>query len=321
VLGDALIKLPLIRGLRAAFPGHRLLWIAGRGPSVFRGVLAPLVADALDEVRIYDGIGTSWGELLRPRLREPFFDLFVDTQRALRTTLALKRWPHRVFISGTGNYLFSDRAPPVGAVLPGAVYERVRQLLSLAAGCEVVGDVGPLPLPAALLAEAGRLLPPGPAYVGLVPGAGQPEKCWPLPRYIELAQDLLAGGRVPVFFLGPGEREWVAPLREAVPGALLPEWQAAGPHPGGVLLGMALARRLVASVANDAGGGHLLATGGRPMVSLYGDHDPAKFVSPWTRTVALTGRQFGGPEVARIPLAAVRAALEPLIEGSPPPTP
>jgi len=53
-----------------------------------------------------------------------------------------------------------------------------------------------------LRAEAARLLPEGPEYIGLAPGSSGPPKCWPLENFMELARHLESQRRVPVFFLG-----------------------------------------------------------------------------------------------------------------------
>ena len=73
---------------------------------------------------------------------------------------------------------------------------------------------------------------------------------------------------------------------------------------------MALATRLAIGVANDAGGGHLLAAGGRPLVSLFGHTDPEKFRPPYGTRIAICARDYGGPEMTRIPVGAVLAAVE-----------
>ncbi len=82
----------------------------------------------------------------------------------------------------------------------------VDQLLALvaAAAGRVVRPSHVASLPEPWYAAADEILPPGPAYVGLAPGAGRKEtgKCWPLERFIAVAGEQAAKGRVPVFFLG-----------------------------------------------------------------------------------------------------------------------
>src|SRR5271170_3405138 len=103
----------------------------------------------------------------------------------------------------------------------------VDKLLGLAAAAagRPIAVPNPIPLPPAWRARAAELLPAGPSYVGLSPGAGNQHtgKCWPLDSFIAVARTQLERGRMPLFFLGPEERDWHAPLRAAVPEARFPE--------------------------------------------------------------------------------------------------
>ena len=110
-----------------------------------------------------------------------------------------------------------------------------------------------------------------------------------------------------MFLLGPEEREWVGPLRAAVPAALFPE-QVPPPH--GPCLTAALGELLSVAVANCSGAGHLLAAGGAPMVSLYGPTRPEKY-APFARSlICLKAQDYGSSRIDAIPLAAVAAAVE-----------
>lgn len=306
-LGDALIKLPAILALRAQAPAYRLTWVAGRGGSAFSRALAPLTADCFDAVRERAGIGVSWNELWWPRLKDRF-DVVIASDRALLPTSCLRRVPHALFIAPMADFLWSDRRPPPGYT-DAPLHEQTRQLLELATGTPLVLSAT-LPLPESLQQFAERLLPSGPPYVGFGPGAGGREKCWPLERYVELARLQQQRQRVPVFFLGPDERSWLPRLREALPEARFPEYDETDHALGGPPLTIALATRLLASVANDAGVGHLLAAGGRPLVSLFGRADPTKFTPPFGPRTVLRGADYGADDVSAIPLAAVDRALE-----------
>lgn len=306
-IGDALLKLPAILAFKQARPDTRLVWITARRGSVFAGPLAPLVAGVIDELHTVTSLGTRWREILFPRLRTPF-DCVVATEQKLRNTLALRRVPHRTFISPAANFLLSDRTPRPGAYGT-SVYAQITTLLSLAAGT----PLAPVPrvvLPAADQTLAAALLPDGPRYVGLVPGAGGASKRWPIERFIDVAQYCAARGHRPVFFLGPDERAQIADLRELLPAALFPEYAAQGDPLGGPLLTIALAARLAVGVANDSGGGHLLAAGGRPLISLFGHTDPEKFRPPYGERLAIRAADFGGADMSSIPVDAVLAAID-----------
>uniref|UniRef100_UPI0022EA974E glycosyltransferase family 9 protein n=1 Tax=Falsiroseomonas oryzae TaxID=2766473 RepID=UPI0022EA974E len=102
-----------------------------------------------------------------------------------------------------------------------------------------------------------------------------------------------------------------------VPGACFPEEHPAfaallqaGPQP---LRAVAVAARCAAGVANDAGGGHMIAASGTPLLSLFGPTRPDKFRPVAARSAVLRAQDFGGPEMHRIPMEAAAAALESLL--------
>lgn len=318
LLGDGLVKLPFVRALRNAFPRAEIVWLAGRGTSAYAHGLAPLVRGLLDQVVEEAGVGRHWSELRRPALAgTPLagrrFDLVIDTQRRLGTSLLLKRIPHDCFVSGAGGYLLSDRRPPRPRRKAPALGRRLVDLAVLASGRPA--DIsGPPPHTPKADALAERLLPEGPCYVGLAPGAAERERCWPLERYLALGAALVAAGHVPVVFLGPEDGRWALPVREALPQAVLPLQSDAvarlGPSP---LVTVALARRLSAAVANHAGIAHMIAAADCPLISLFGPTPPEKFAPLASRAGVLAAQRFGGATMECIPLAAVRDAVEDLL--------
>jgi len=197
---------------------------------------------------------------------------------------------------------------------PPRLTDKLLGLAAAAAGHEIP-VANPIPLPPALRARAAQLLPAGPTYVALAPGAGVKHtgKCWPLDAFVTLARQQVARGRIPVFFIGPAELDWCAPLRQAVPDALFPEQEGDAATPAetrGPSLVAALAERVAAAVANCSGTGHLLAVGGAPMVSLYGPTRPEKY-APFSRAlICIKAQDFGSERLDAIPVDVVAAALE-----------
>ncbi len=305
LVGDALIKLPMVRALRRAYPGAEIIWIAGQGPSAFADLLAPLVEGLLDRVIARAGTGAELRRALGP---QPL-DLLIDTQSTLVIARALRRLGARRFVTAAACGL--PGWPPQFALNPPR--HLVRRLLALvqrATGVAPQTDV-PLRLPLAIESRAATLLPPGSDYVAQVLGAGGRHKAWPEAHHVVLAQALLAERRVPVLILGPDERDRHAPLAAALPGARFPLQEAGDAPPA---LTIALAARCAAAVAADCGGGHMMATAGIPLVSLFGPTDPAKF-APWAPVSRILRTQdFIGPDrdtsdMASIPPAAVHAVL------------
>lgn len=132
-----------------------------------------------------------------------------------------------------------------------------------------------------VLTDAGALLDapvhparPGPppaadAPVLLHPGSGGEAKCWPLERWLDFAEHLVARGHEARLIFGEAEaHRWTDPQRAAV--------EAAGGR--GLANLEALVEALLPArfyVGHDAGPSHLAAQLGVPTVALFGPTDPA----------------------------------------------
>ncbi len=310
VIGDGLIKLPFIAGLRAAFPEARITWCAAKGTTVYDGPLKRVVAGYVDEI-LKDGVTGAAALDVLPWVR-PFggrtFDLVIDTQENLRRSLVARRAVRGRFVSAA----MQARKPD----WPPAVVDRLARLLALATDGR--GALRPLALTETdATAAAAVLLPDGPTYVGLAPGAGGQEKRWPLESYLDLARAQQAAGRSPVFFFGPDEAADAAIARAEVPGALFPEADRTDGYAGvkGPILAIALAARLSAAVANDAGPGHMLAAGGAPLLSLQLNRRKAVKFKPAAQRLEMLCAEDYGEGMAALPPQAVKVALDTLIAG------
>lgn len=311
VIGDGLIKLPFIAGLRAAFPEARISWCAAKGETVYAGPLRSVVAGYVDEVILNGRNGAAPLDSL-PWIK-PFgghrFDLVIDTQENLRRSGVARRGAAGRFVSAAHQARSAD--------WPTAVTDRLARLLALAT--EGQGAPKPLALthPDALQA-AETLLPTGPTYVGLAPGAGGQDKRWPLENYFALARRVVAEGWVPVFFFGPDEAEDAAVAAREVPQALQPERNRVDSFPGvkGPLLVIALAGRLAAGVANDAGPGHMLAAGGARLLSLQQDRRKSVKFRPAAQRLEMLVAEDYGDGMGALPVDAAWEALQRLVSGA-----
>jgi ADP-heptose:LPS heptosyltransferase len=280
-----------------------------------------VVAGYIDEI-LTDG-PTGAGPLDVLPWVKPFggrtFDLVIDTQENARRSLVAKRAAVKTGKSGRFISAALEARKPGW---PAAVVDRLARLLALAS------DGAAAPRPLALsdpdAANAARALLPtarhgGPIYIGLAPGAGGQDRRWPMGRYLELARRIEASGRKAVFFFGPDEAADAEAARAAVPTALFPESDRTDGFTGvkGPLLAIALAGRLTAAVANDAGPGHMLAAGGAPLLSLQKDHRKAIKFRPAARRLELLVAEDYGQDMAALPLDVVDAALQRLIAGVP----
>jgi ADP-heptose:LPS heptosyltransferase len=316
LVGDGVMKLPFLRALRQAYPDARIAWMAGKHKSAYAHELAPLIDGLLDEVIEQAGIDRTARWLVRRPLPDRYFDLIIDTQRGVLASLILRRVRHGRFISGAAEFLLSDVRPPKPYHRPAAMVRQMLDLLALATGREPAPGAPPKPAPDdRFAAAAAEILPAGPAYVGIAPGAGGRQKCWPLANFIAVARAQAGRGRVPVFILGPGEEEWIAALAEAVPDALFPASDGNGGKgiSRSALFTIRVASRLAAAVANDSGAGHMIAAADAPLVSLFGPTPPDKFAPTATRLTVLRAQDFGGGDMAAIPIEAVTEAVDKML--------
>ena len=320
-IGEDIIKLVFAQALREAFPDAHISWVPGYGKDgYFENLLRPLSSLYVDEVitDLYIDNGLRGLLASNHQITKRFFDLIIDTQTTLSRTLFLRRIHHRIFISRNLRYLLSDRKPPPG--LPSAsrhLLEKLLHLLAAATG-EIVQARHTLRIEGHWQVLAEELLPEGPAYIGFAPGAGDQgkDKCWSLENFIATARRQVKYGRVPVFLLGPQERNWWPMIKQRVGDALFPEGSELlkGKNIHGPSLLMALAGRLQLAVANCSGAGHMLAAGGAAMVSLFGPTQPGKYAPYAWRLKTLRVQDFGGNEISGIPVDAVCQAIEALLE-------
>lgn len=136
-------------------------------------------------------------------------------------------------------------------------------------------------------------------YCVLHPGAGSPDKCWPLESYMQLADGLFPT----VFVLGPAEVDrWPSKDTEKLSAQfrviICPELET--------LAGLLSEAQLF--IGNDSGPGHLSAAVGTPTVSLFGPTRAEQF-SPVGRAV----RTIAAEDMAEITVRQVHEVVAELI--------
>ncbi|OFW89628.1 MAG: hypothetical protein A2977_01350 [Alphaproteobacteria bacterium RIFCSPLOWO2_01_FULL_45_8] len=309
LLGDGILKLPFVGALRKAFPKAHMIWCAGGGKSVYRSFLAPLIHSYLDEI-LEIPLGRTWGELVRSSpLKDQFFDLIIDTQRDLKTTLALKKVPHKTFISRTSGFFFSEAKPKKSQKYGTHLSYQLLRLLEITTGKKSVLEKTSL---IALEDQKKKLrfyFPKGKIYIGFAPGAGNRKKCWPLDRFMEVAHCVRESGKIPVFILGPAEQEWYTELRSKVPGALFP-LQENPSFLSNPLYTAAMGFFLEKVIVNDSGVAHLLSLSDTQMISLFGPTKAEK-LHPLTKNLCLVkASDFGGKTMDHIPSHFIMSMLK-----------
>jgi lipopolysaccharide heptosyltransferase I len=283
-IGDVVHALPVAAALKRARPDTRITWIAeAREATLLAG------HPDVDDVFVADTRG--WRRR-RPRLaalrevvtaaralRARAFDVVLDLQGLMKSGLltAFTRAPRRIgFAAGfqreRANALFTnERVRP-----PASARHVVEQYLALVAPLGIADPAVEFHVPSdadadaridGLLAGAG--IKPGHRLVVISPGAGRPEKAWPVAGFRELARRLTdeAGARL-VIVWGPGEEADARAIAGAVGTKAAP--------PTSLRDLTALARRAQLVIAADTGPLHIAAAVGARCLGLYGPTSGAR---------------------------------------------
>lgn len=241
-LGDTLLVAAVLRAWRRTLPAGTELVLAGVHDHVALLQHAGLVDRAVSSE-----------------------DFAVWSPERLRMQLAGYRWlvaddPAFVAAGPPGGRAFDPR-PRGGEPLPLQVAAQLDLRLDWPADQRLV-------LPAT---RAANHAAPAAGRVLLAPGSGAVAKCWPGPRWLELAARLHAQGWPVAVLVGPVERDRDDPRRWAWPVPI------AFAEPADA---KALAHELAAAfafVGNDSGPTHLAAMLGCPTVALFGPSDARVF--------------------------------------------
>ncbi len=322
-IGDAFLQARFFHALRCRYPKAHITFAVSLGGSAYADHLKSAMAPYLDAVLTHQGLSLD-RQALNPLAPRPLagrrFDLVIDFEKVWWQTLIVRRVRHRCFVSASKHFIFSHCWPRDWRK-PAHLSEQYLMLLDALGTPQKQAVPPPNFLCPDRVAQAATLLPPGPKYIGLVPGAGDRGKCWPLERYCAVARALTDQGLVPVFLLGPAEADFVPILRATFDAPLIPAWQgtaAAGKlvfHPAfsSPLMTVALGRHLHAAVTNDCGIAHMLAAAQTPLLTLFGYTNPTKYRPLSPRSHILSARQYGAATPEAIPVADVLSALAPLI--------
>jgi heptosyltransferase-2 len=276
-LGDVVISLPALRGVRRAFPeAHLAVLVKHELASFFDG------SAWVDEVIPY---AVSRGvrrvaDLARMvgRLRAGRFDLAVLFPTSFESALwpFLAAVPRRVGYARDGRGpLLTARAAPGAAILAThqahSYVDMLRQTLGIEAAADAVAPEVHVPSRARMLDWlATRRRRADGRLVALAPAAAfGPAKEWPLASWAALV-DLLAGRGAECVLVGaPAERQRCAAVAAASRGGAL---VAAGETSVGELV--ALLSLAAGFAGNDSGAMHVAGALGVPTVGIFGSTSP-----------------------------------------------
>jgi heptosyltransferase I len=290
-MGDILHALPAVTALRRAHPEWVIDWVvepkwqpllvakgatgrdsshaAPRQPVVDRVIGAatkqwgksPLSGRTLREIRA-----------LRQEIRKGQYDTAIDLQGAIRSA-TVGRFAGGRFIGESSprewaaRWLFTERVETRGA----HVIEQDLELAEAVAGDVLQHSLPWLPFDPEAEAWTNTLLASAPQKPAVLinPGAGWGAKRWPVERYTQVAQQLVARGYRVLVNAGPGEEPIAKVIVNGTAGAATP----LAPSLENLI---ALTRRAALVIAGDTGPLHLACALGRPVVGIYGPTDPSR---------------------------------------------
>ncbi|TVT34065.1 glycosyltransferase family 9 protein [Amycolatopsis rhizosphaerae] len=300
-VGDLLVAVPALRGLRAAFGGARIVLAA---PGAL-GELASLTG-AVDEVLPTGGLGElAWaGE-------PPAVAVNLHGRGPESSTDLVRTRPSR---------LLTHRHPDHPALHGPAWEPRMREARR---SCRLLAHYGIAADPDDLALARPTVPSPAPGAVVVHPGAAFGARRWPAARFAEVAGALAAWGRRVVVTGSAAERELAGSVASR-----------AGLGPDAVLAGRTGLAALAALVADaalvvcgDTGVGHLATAYGTPSVLLFGPVAPSRWGPPpgtgnrhavlWSGCPGDPFAGAPGPGLLRITPADVLEAAELVRQGVP----
>lgn len=279
-VGDVLLAAPLVRALKAAYPGARLDYLveeyssaAARGiPGVDATVVVPRKLSP----------GETWS--LRSRLRRTGYDLAVDVQSNQKTGLytwfsgARTRLGFEQPWYKLHTRLFYTEMVPRNPNPDYTCRYRLDLLRPLGIETEDVrlGFEPPREACERVEAQLQSWGPRGARWIGLSPGGRITIKSWPLEHYEALGRELIERGFHVLVLFGPGEQEVAEELRDRLgEAAHLEESRSYEEH-------AATLAALEAVVLNDGGNLHLAVGVDTPSVTIFGPTDPRIWAFPDT---------------------------------------
>jgi ADP-heptose:LPS heptosyltransferase len=302
-LGDLLTAVPALRGLRSAYPDHRLT-IAAPAPlrelAILTGAVDDLLPTALDRTP------KAAAQLVRLSWQEPPPAVAVNLHgRGPQSTRVLQELQPTV--------LLTHAAPGKPGLAWDSNAHEVRRW------CRLLEHYGIAAASSDLTLARPPVPSPAPGAIIVHPGCGFTARRWPINRYAAVARRLAGGGLRVVVTGNTVERPLATQLASA-----------AGLPDEAVLAGRTTLSQLASTVAQaslvvcgDTGIAHLATAYGTPSVVLFGPVSPQHWGPPTERPqhIALwagrTGNTFADrpdPGLLRITAAEVIAAAERLLD-------
>jgi heptosyltransferase-1 len=313
-LGDILHTLPSVIALRRRFPQTRLIWAVEAPYAEMTRALAPVeevVTLSTKRWRRHLGARETWSELSRSvrELRElAAGSMSVDFQGLVKSAVLgsiagceVRYGFDRSAIREQAALLFLNREVAVDTTR-----HVVEQNLELARGVGAVDEKVPeIDFSRFLDAcEPGVQELAAQRPIVLNPGAGRPEKLWPVERFAELARRISTRWQPPLVVWGPGEKPLADAIAAASPARLAP--------PTGLAQLAYLLKEARLFVGGDTGPLHLAAALRAPVVGLFGPTDPRRN-GPWQQVERCVETFSSSKRMDGISVDAVMSRIEEVI--------
>ena len=312
VIGDGIIKLPFLALIKKRLPDYKIYWITNNGTTVYSNELKNFANIYVD--KIFEKAELSylpWKPISKNfSLDNISFDIIIDTQKTVARTLALKRIKCKKFISSSANWFFSSKVPKNRKKNKKYYLENLIEMLDLISDSSIKINYENV-VPNKLLSLIKNELNTEKKYIGFAPGAGDKKKIWDLEKFLNVANYFLKKNYIPVFYLGPNERNYQTTIEKNLNKVIFIEENIT--EFSKIEIVMASANFLSCSLANDSGTSHMLANKKSPQVKLFGPTNKDKFSNPEFKIIAIDSKDFGSSDINSIKTDHVIKKIESIL--------
>jgi len=309
-IGEGILKLPLVAQLKERFPHYQIHWMTDRGECVYNTRLKKYTDNFIDVIwersRLNPWFWKKISEVYN--LHNEFFDIVIDTQKAVPRTIALRRIKSKIFISSAANWFFSDYKPKQIDKTRNFYVRNIVKMLDLVS--EHKGSLShKIQVPKEIDDQLNHLFVKGKKYLGIAPGSNTPKRIWDIKKYIEVAKYFEDKEVHPVFFLGPMEKDLRSIIVDNLKRPIFPEEQVESFSSLEVVI--ASTKFLNCAIANDSGISQILSTNLCPLIKICGPTVGKKFINDTYLNISyISSQSFGGENVNLIPTKAVIKKIE-----------
>lgn len=297
-LGDSMMFMPALKALRKKMLGEHITIVCGVCPAY--EPLIQLVSDRIHApITPYKTAPSIWSPNNINELYRDYYDLIIDTRFRIKTNLTLRLIPCKRFVSKTIIKFTQGTVtqPRVGELLLNIFSRAMNEQL------EPIFDWS-IDETTHTIATEHIMKALGRQVVVVAPGASTMARCVPIEKLVATANQTTKAYFI--FLAGPLEKDLV----EYIKGALTNGVILNNDDP---FLTMALAEKASLTIANDSGGGHLLAATSALHISLFNRPDYNKWL-PWSKVQhPLVAESLGLNHISEITPEFLNSYIEKLI--------